>query len=237
MSDKLRESVSALMDGEADQLELRRLLSDDNRDAVDEIWSRYQLSRDAMQGNMQSSAFKQMDISSRVSDAIHRELAADAEQDVAAASTGEPWWRPAAGFAVAASVAAGMVFSVQTVNLANGVPGIEAPAGESSQSVALAASQPSLTSGRVFPVTGGGVQVASSTLQPTLAPTYRAVQPLAEQAAVSEADKAMQASRAAADLEIRKKLNSYMLRHTEQAALNNGQGMISFARVASFEEE
>ena len=45
------------------------------------------------------------------------------------------------------------------------------------------------------------------------------------------------ASRAAADQEAKNRLQKYMLRHTESAALNNGQGMISFARVASFELE
>ena len=39
------------------------------------------------------------------------------------------------------------------------------------------------------------------------------------------------------DLAAEQRLNRYMLQHTEQSALNNGQGMINFARVASFEVE
>jgi len=42
-------------------------------------------------------------------------------------------------------------------------------------------------------------------------------------------------SQVVADLEAQKRLERYMLRHTERAALNNGQGMISYARIVSSE--
>ena len=38
MSDQLRESISALMDGEADELELRRIMSTDNDESVRSTW-------------------------------------------------------------------------------------------------------------------------------------------------------------------------------------------------------
>ena len=235
MSDKLRESVSALMDGEADQLELRRLLSDENREAVDDIWSNYHLARDAMQGNMQSSAFKHLDISAQVS-AATQEMMAVTDEDLAASEAKEPWWRPAAGFAVAASVTMAVVLGVQSLNPAV-APAMDAADSVQPLTLAAAPAPASATSGRVFPFTGGGVQVAASTAQPAPAVNYRMTGLPVERALNPVADQALQQNRAAADLEIRKKLNSYMLRHTEQAALNNGQGMISFARVASFESE
>ncbi|GHD28349.1 sigma-E factor negative regulatory protein [Parahalioglobus pacificus] len=97
MSEKLRESLSALMDDEADELELERVLSQiSQNDELRSSWQGYHHARDAAAG--QASTFTGIDISARVREAI--------AQDGATAQGKAPWWRPVASFAVAASVMA-----------------------------------------------------------------------------------------------------------------------------------
>ncbi|MEP1470271.1 MAG: sigma-E factor negative regulatory protein [Halieaceae bacterium] len=105
MSEKLRESLSALMDDEANELELERVLSriGDDQD-LRSAWSRFNGARDALSG--QPHGLSQLDISSQVS------LALASEQG----SEGSRWqrmMRPVASFAVAASVAATVVIGGQ----------------------------------------------------------------------------------------------------------------------------
>lgn len=236
MSDQLRESVSALLDGEADELELRRLLSTENDESVKRVWARYHLVRDIMH-DTDTGEYRHLDISSRVSIAInqndidvgegdidHAVAVADQRTDArrlngSLASGGErqnaaAWWRPMAGFAVAASVAMAVVVGVQTVDT-NVTPGLSGGSPIASQAA---------TTSRVYPVAGASMQASGGSGS---AVRYRSM----------ELPGDIAASRTAADLEARDRLEKYMLRHTEHAALNNGQGMISFARVASFDEK
>lgn len=214
MTEQLQESISALMDGEADELELRRILStahsDEDNDAISRTWSRYHLARDAMHNTEQEAEFRHLDISRQVSMAIGQETVSVPKQQVLA-----QWWKPAAGFAVAASVAAAVVFGVQSVEQT--VPGFNH--GLPSAGQATVAS-------RVYPVRGVSMQASAGDVSNRV--RYQAFDQLPGD---------IDGSRAAADLEAQKRLQKYMLRHTENAALNNGQGMMSFARVASFEEQ
>ena len=225
MSDQLRESISALMDGEADELELRRIMSTDNDESVRSTWARYHLGREVMQDN-DTGAYRHLDISSQVSMAIGHnngrlsEDKIDQLESVVAQKVSDDqqktivWWRPMAGFAVAASVAMAVIVGVQTLEtnatseLASGFP---------------VASKAPMTS-RVYPVAGASMQASGGASN---AVRYQS----------SELPGDIAASRAAADLEARHRLERYMLRHTERAVLNNGQGMISFARVASFDKK
>ena len=172
MSDQLRESVSALMDGEADELELRRLLSAENDESVKETWARYHLARDVMQDN-DAGAYRHLDISSQVSIAINQsdsgvgdgeidQVETTASQQVndsglngSLANGGEhskaaAWWRPVAGFAVAASVAMAVVVGVQTVDT-NVTPGFSSGLPVASQAAATS---------RVYPVVGASMQAS-----------------------------------------------------------------------------
>ncbi len=211
MSEQLRESISVLMDGEADELELRRLLSelsDEHKQTVDKTWSRYHLARDVMQGNDQGLAYQHLDISKQVSAAINNEPLAVSDSP----SVASKLFKPVAGFAVAASVAMAVVVGVQSVNSVG--PDLNGPT----------AAQPALAS-RVYPVQGTSLQAAGGSASGGV--NYHG----------TELPGGIALSRAAADLEAQKRLEKYILRHTERAALNNGQGMISFARVASYETE
>lgn len=204
---RIRESVSALMDGEARELELRQVLADANRDVVDASWRRYHLVRQAFGSGEQAGSFLHLDISARVSDAI-------AAQAPAAASLHRWWLKPVAGFAVAASVAAGVVITVQRGDQV--LPGADM----------TLESTPAVASNRAYPLDGASMK-ASTNAGPGAVVNYPVVQ---LPGAIAASDKA-------ADAEARRQLDKYLLRHTESAALNNTQGMISFARVASFESE
>ena len=218
MNENLRESLSTLMDDEADDLELRRLLSSGEDKAVNELWSRYHLVRDVMHNDQKATAFQHLDISQRVSVAIAGEP--DINVKLGSETDPSPWWRPVAGFAVAASVAMAVVVGVQSVSPTGGSINNGFDGGQSAV----------VSGSRVYP---SAVQNAVS------GPMQASAVLAASDTAISgiTSPKGISASRAAADIEARKRLEEYMLRHTESAALNNGQSMIPFARVTSFEEE
>lgn len=104
MSERLRESMSAMLDGEANELEIQRVIKAlDDDPELRETWRRYQATRSAISG----SQFTQMDISGRVREALE---APETRPDV---SLGQRMLRPLASFAVAASVAATVVVGGQ----------------------------------------------------------------------------------------------------------------------------
>lgn len=105
MSEKQTESLSALMDGELDELSMRRLLNDvDSDPAMKAQWARYHLARDAIKGD--SSVFAAMDISAAVSEALDQEPTSQQ-------TTQKPWFKAFAGMSVAASVAFAVVIGAR----------------------------------------------------------------------------------------------------------------------------
>jgi sigma-E factor negative regulatory protein RseA len=195
MSDRLRESVSALVDGEADELELRRLLASDD-EVVRTAWRDFHVVRDSISGV--DMRFAQFDISQRVQAAL-------ADEIISAPSLTARWWRPVASFAVAASVAT--VVAVGARHFNSDIGG-EAIAQTPTVSPVVASST---AAGRVYPApmqpVVGNVPV-SATMTSPLQPVSLDPDQLAQQ-----------------------RLQQYLLRHSERAALNNGQGVITFARV------
>ena len=195
MSDRLRESVSALVDGEADELELRRLLASDD-EVVRTAWRDFHVVRDSISGV--DMRFAQFDISQRVQAALAGEI-------ISAPSLTARWWRPVASFAVAASVAT--VVAVGARHFNSDIGG-EAIAQTPTVSPVVASS---MAAGRVYPApmqpVVGNVPV-SATMTSPLQPVSLDPDQLAQQ-----------------------RLQQYLLRHSERAALNNGQGVITFARV------
>lgn len=208
---RIREGVSALMDGEAEELELRRLLSGEHASSVNETWQRYHQVRDVLRGHHEVEPFRQLDISLQVSAAIAEENGSNQIDDK---SRRRPaWLRPVAGFAVAASVAAGLVVSIQATN--QSLPG----------ALPEVSSAP-IASNRAYPVAGNSMQAAAGSA-PRAVVNYPTQQlPVATLATQSTANQ-----------EAQQHLEKYLLRHTENAALNTGQGVMTFARVASFEVE
>jgi len=116
MSTRHGETLSAMLDDEAQDLEIRRVLrdldADQERQEVRGHWYRLQIARAAMQGEAVIAA---PDFAARVAQAI------DAEP--APGETRVAGWRRAVGsFAVAASVAAVVVVGGQSLGGADGTP-------------------------------------------------------------------------------------------------------------------
>jgi len=107
MSEQLRESLSAMLDDEATELELRRVLRAMEDDAaLGQAWQRYHLTRAAMTD--QATAYLHLDISSRVRAAVETGHIHPAQQPLK-----QRLLRPLASVAVAASVAATVVIGGQ----------------------------------------------------------------------------------------------------------------------------
>jgi sigma-E factor negative regulatory protein RseA len=101
-------SVSAVMDGEADELELRRVLAAVGEDpALRERWARYQLARDVMH---RQAVMPKLDLAAGVAAAIAAE---DAQAPVAKPMRS---WRQVARLAVAASVTLAVLVGVRFYN-------------------------------------------------------------------------------------------------------------------------
>jgi len=114
MSEQLKESLSAVMDGEADEFEIRRVLDEAAADAaLRGVWDRYHLVGSVLRGegrtvvasNLSRGFWARIDADegSAADDSAPDALAADA-------SAGQsPWSQRLVGVAVAAGVAAAVV--------------------------------------------------------------------------------------------------------------------------------
>lgn len=190
MSRDLRESLSALMDGEASELEVRRLLRE-NDDSLSALWGRFHTQRSVLRDE---AGFAELDVSASVREALaverpHRRLFGD-------------WRKPLAGFAVAASVAAVVVF------------GLGGPSGEQATTLADTAVEQ-----------GSRVYLAAPTA------------PASGTVAASTAAGALPAELRMSDEQSRQRFEKLLRQHTEHAAFNSGQGMVSHARLASYRTE
>ena len=110
MSERLRESLSAVMDGEANELELERILSritDD--DELRQTWVRYSAVRSL--GNGDHVADLSLDVSGRVRAAILEN--GNTKELIRPVGVAQRLLKPFASFAVAASVAATVVIGGQ----------------------------------------------------------------------------------------------------------------------------
>jgi len=114
MTDPVKEQLSACLDGELPEAELGLLLKQLQRDSqLSESMSRYSLISEAIRGGQSVAASR--GFADRIAAAI------DAEPVIAVAVPSQGammrWMRPAAGFAIAAGVAAVAVISLQPAGL------------------------------------------------------------------------------------------------------------------------
>lgn len=212
MKDKLRESVSALVDNEAEELEIRRILSQAHDQEVLKSWQHFHQIRASLKPD--ESRWAGVDLSAGINAALDESLpdskdgTTDAvEKSVTGLSsvsststspivsandsgTSKQRWR---GLAIAASVAFAVVFAVQF-----DLPGQQQ-----------------------------GPVVAESPGNNTSAPEVVANgSDTSETAGLPEFSKEHEA-----------RLNEYIMRHTGHAALNTGKSIVPFARLTSFEPE
>ncbi len=105
----LHESLSAVMDNEADELELRRVLAAEGDSEMRSTWSRYQIARAAMHKELIEP---RLDIASAVSAAI----ADEPTPSVAVAKPQRSAWGNLGRLAVAASVTVAVLAGVRLYN-------------------------------------------------------------------------------------------------------------------------
>jgi sigma-E factor negative regulatory protein RseA len=195
MSEQIRESLSVLMDEEANELDIERVLQHSDNSAVRAVWARYHTVRQIMREGSGRQA--QVDIASRVMAVL------EVEPEIRPVARWHNFLRPAASFAVAASMFAAVLIGSQFYNLLGGEGGF---APQLSTQVS--------TVGMVN--TLGGSAVKAGYASPALRP----------QSELRYADSNKLA---------RERLQRYLLTHAGEAALNAPQGMMPYARVASFE--
>ena len=125
MTERMRESISALLDNEANELELERVLSQiTDDDELRQTWVRYNAVHSTLAGHQLTHL--DVDISARVREAIQADpVAADGATP---ATLKQRFLRPVASLAVAASVAATVVIGGQQLSQIGGVPYGDNPA-------------------------------------------------------------------------------------------------------------
>ncbi len=119
MSDQFNDTLSALVDGEASDLEARRLLSTlAEQPALSEKWRRYHLTRSALRGERDTAM---TDISAgvmaQITDAADEHTPpADVPETVPRRAGAGSYWKPLISMATAASVTAAVILGVQGYN-------------------------------------------------------------------------------------------------------------------------
>lgn len=119
MTENLRESISALMDNEASELEARRVFSEiKTNDALKNTWKRYQITSLAIKGQLSNKA--DFDISKSVAQAIANDHV-DSCKPIQKHINNSKIMRTFSSVAVAASVAFLVVFTTLQINKSNNI--------------------------------------------------------------------------------------------------------------------
>ena len=214
MNDKLKESVSAMMDNEADELELRRILAQNHDEDVVAVWRRYCQLRASI--NKEEAPWAGINLCKEINAALD-EVSGPAEQpqfdlpSVKRAQAGKQnrrWW---GGAAIAASVAFAVVFSLQF----DGSPQQYDPVVATNVMGAANVMGATNAQGGASTVSVTNTKGSQDTSELTLT-----VAALPEFSAEHEA-----------------RLNDYLMWHAGHAALNSGNSAVPFARLTSLEPE
>jgi sigma-E factor negative regulatory protein RseA len=218
----LAESISALMDNQASELELQRILKASEQDAeVKATWSRYQIASSLIRG--EQAPVLGSDFAARISAAIDAEEALVAQPAPAAKKAQQGWFYQLGRVALVASVAGGMVLGVNQLNgtdqassqIATNTMAAPAP-------VEAAATLPSGINGPVLNTR----TVAMQTGYETRPQENRRVMFQPRQAGTTVSDD-----------EVSRYVNQMIKAHSDNAAMNSGQGVLPYARVIITDEE
>lgn len=207
MSDQIRQSLSHLMDNEADELELRRVLKAcDEQDELADCWHRYHLMRSVMHKELEQPEL--FDLSDRIAEAIDNEPVPGMDQTPDESNVlPMSRWKQAGSWlgkgAIAASVAAAVVVLM--------------PGNETSP-----------------PVIAEQV-VAPQVLQQTLPVRGLQQSPIGIQrvsAGGSDNNYIMADNQKLKQEEL---IRGYLMQHSEYVAANGTHGMMPMARVAGYQ--
>lgn len=208
-----KESLSALMDGEAEELEFHRTLRrTDESDELRDTWRRYQLAAAAMRRDLPHQV---IDYSASI------RLALEDEPALGRNAALSRMMKPLGRFAIAASVAAVAIVGVQQYSQPNG---ISAPVA-SVDDVQMNFDTPQLRTAADFGIPAVTARTVSASSEPE---SYRAPQPVivVKEMAPDEVTRE----------QVQAYLNELMSRHTEHAAFNTNQGMLPFARMPASQD-
>lgn len=233
----LAESLSALMDNQASELELQRLLKAVEADSeLKSTWSRYQIASAGLRKDL--SVMASNDFAARISAAIDAEetysiqppvtTQTDSERTASGNVIAMPsrWWQQAGRVAVAASVAGALIVGVQQYQTV-------AP-----QTAEFAANTPATA-----PVSANETKAAnlpSGINAPALSARTVAVQSGYESRPQENRRVMFVPRQEAAPIyneDISTYVNQLIQEHTDNASLNSGQGMLPYTRVILIEEE
>lgn len=234
----LAESLSALMDNQASELEIQRLLKAlDTDPELKTTWSRYQLASAGLKGDLPVMASS--DFASRVSAAIDAEDSYSLQPQVATQTVNQPssgnvialplrWWQQAGRVAVAASVAGALVVGVQQYQT-----------GTATQSAEFAANVP-VTAPTAASTESKAANLPSGINAPALSARTVAVQSGYESRPQENRRVMFVPRQEAAPIyneEVSTYVNQLIQEHTDNASINSGQGMLPYTRVIMVEEE
>ncbi|BAP80697.1 sigma factor algU negative regulatory proteinMucA [Pseudomonas sp. MT-1] len=150
----LHESLSAVMDNEADDLELRRVLAAEGDSEMRSTWSRYQIARAAMHKELIEP---RLDIASAVSAALAE------EPEITAVKPQRFAWRNVGRLAVAASVTVAVLAGVRLYNQSEVAgPQIAQQAVQPSIAVPQASQGPAVLAGYSEGAVAPGAQVTGA---------------------------------------------------------------------------
>jgi len=236
MNDRMKESLSALVDGEADELEIRRVLNQaEQDDTLREQWGRYQLIGSVMREEPASTT----DLSKGIMQALDG-LPMDDVPAIAAASANESASESARvatppavenkssrfGWLTSGAVAASVTLAVLLgARVTNDAATPVSATGLASTSVGASAVNPVSSTPVSSLVAGSGSQLVSATTD------VLPFSPLPD-ASVPEPTLTEDELRQAQN-----KLRAYVMQHSEHAALNTGRGLMPYARVSNFEAD
>lgn len=224
MTDKsenmFNESVSALVDGENGELDLRRILKESSEnDELKRVWHRYHLAGELMRNERQASTnTKPLDLDFLAG--IQEAISDDVPVVVEKSSADFLAWRNGLGkFAVAASVALAVLVGFQytspqqaasdAATLATNdapLPGPVVPAGFDLPSL-TARTVSSVDGGTTLPQASVSVPLRSTSVAPVWAPT------------------------SAEEMALQQRLHRIMLKHAESSTSSGGLGVLPFARL------
>lgn len=223
------EELSALMDGEVSEMELRRVLKNTQRDSALALkWSDYQLTASILRAETHGSAehWSSVDLSGRISEALEKEPAIDVASSLVRSRPA--WFKPLANVAVAASVSAIVVVGWQNYDRPEVVNSVGSSSIASAPPIQVAPAQvPAVSVPTVVAQSKPAVQVnpaASSHLMPVsqgnLTPSYsRTAAPQQEIIRYNP--------------NVDDRLNYYLISHSNNAAMNTAGGVTSYARVVT----
>ena len=235
MNDRMKESLSALVDGEADELEIRRVLNQtENDEALREQWGCYQLIGSVMRGEPAST----VDLSKGIMQAIdgvpmdevpatveasgHSDAVPTSHYEAATVEHKSGRFSWITSGAVAASVTLAVLLGARLTESPEVVGTLNAP-GIAAVGVGASAVTPHSTT----PVLSSGGQIGSQLV--SVASEQLPFSPLLE---MDESELSESELR-----EAQEKLRAYVMQHSEHAALNSGRGLMPFARVSNFDAD